>query len=113
MSLPTHPANQHDPTADQHDPTTEEHPMATAPFTASDLMDLLVRSVGLPSSARTDDTSATLSDLGLDSLAVLQLQTELQQRYGVEPGESTRAEDAVVGELVASVNEAAASGASA
>lgn len=78
--------------------------MTTSAFTLPDLMDLLVTSVGLPGSARTDDPTRTTVDLGLDSLAFLQLQTELQERYGCPVDETTRAEDVTLGDLVEQVN---------
>jgi minimal PKS acyl carrier protein len=58
--------------------------MNSHPFTQADLMDILVSAVGLPQSERTDDATKTLTDVGLDSLALLQLQAELLARYGVE-----------------------------
>jgi minimal PKS acyl carrier protein len=73
-------------------------------FTIEDLMRLLVSKAGLPTEARTDDPLRTFNDLGLDSLAFLQLQSELQTQYGVElPADSPLS--STVGEIVASVNE--------
>ena len=58
--------------------------MQTQTFSIDDLMTLLVTKAGLPAQERTDDPDATFDDLGLDSLAYLQLQGELQDRYGFE-----------------------------
>jgi acyl carrier protein len=58
--------------------------MQTQTFSIDDLMTLLVTKADLPPEARTDDPAATIDDLGLDSLAFLQLQAELQDRYGFE-----------------------------
>ena len=58
--------------------------MSEQPFTIDDLMTLLVTKAGLPSQARTDNPAATFDDVGLDSLAFLQMQAELQDRYGCE-----------------------------
>jgi len=83
-------------------------------FTIDDLMQLLVTKVGLPSEARTDDPGQTFGDLGLDSLAFLQLQSELQTHYGFElpddrPLEYTLGEiTAAVAERLAQSKEAAA-----
>ncbi|WP_432564341.1 acyl carrier protein [Kineococcus sp. SYSU DK003] len=82
-------------------------------FTLEDLMDLLVAKVGLPASARTDDPDAMFTDLGLDSLAFLQLQTELQQTYGVPVDENAHAEDHSLGAIVHSVRHYATIGAQA
>jgi minimal PKS acyl carrier protein len=73
-------------------------------FTIDDLMQLLVTKAGLPAPARTDNPLRTFGDLGLDSLAFLQLQSELQTLYGVElPDDSPLSY--TVGEIVAEVNE--------
>ena len=53
-------------------------------FTMVDLMALLTKKAGLPATAQTTDSSAGFEDVGLDSLAFLAMQTELQDRYGVE-----------------------------
>jgi len=73
-------------------------------FTIDDLMELLVSKVGLPPEARTEDPEQTFGELGLDSLAFLQLQSELQERYGIElPDERPLAQ--TIGEIAGAVNE--------
>jgi acyl carrier protein len=73
-------------------------------FTLDDLMNLLVSKAGLPERARTDNPQWTLTDVGLDSLAFLQLQSELQAKYGVElPDDRPTAYP--FGEIVSYVNE--------
>ncbi|MEV0715290.1 acyl carrier protein [Asanoa sp. NPDC050611] len=73
-------------------------------YTIDDLMQLLVTKVGLPSDMRTDDPNKTFGDLGLDSLAFLQLQSELQTLYGFElPDDRPLAFS--VGEMTAAINE--------
>ncbi|MEV4538586.1 acyl carrier protein [Asanoa sp. NPDC049518] len=73
-------------------------------FTIDDLMQLLVSKVGLPSDMRTQDPSKTFGDLGLDSLAFLQLQSELQDAYGFElPDDRPLAFS--VGDMTAAINE--------
>lgn len=77
--------------------------MADQQFSIAALMDLLVQKVGLASALVTDDADATLDDVGLDSLAFLQLQTELHNEYGVElPDEPKRI---TFGEIVTCVDE--------
>lgn len=58
--------------------------MADQQFSMADLMDLLVQKAGLGRDSTTDDPDARFNDVGLDSLAFLQLQTELQNEYGIE-----------------------------
>ena len=58
--------------------------MSATVFDSEDLMDLLCKKVGLPAERRSDDHSVYFIDLGLDSLAFLQLQAELERQYGVQ-----------------------------
>jgi acyl carrier protein len=68
-------------------------------FTINDLMTLLTTKAGLPPSAQTDDPDARFSDVDLDSLAFLEMQTALAQTYGVEmPDDKT--EHYTFGEIV-------------
>jgi acyl carrier protein len=71
-------------------------------FSISDLMQLLVRKVGLPEENRTDRTDLLWTDLGLDSLAFLELQSELSRTYGVEIPDD-RAQEYTTGDIVAAV----------
>ena len=56
--------------------------MATREFTFEDLKDILVSRVGLPDAAVVDDPEATFDDMGLDSLAFVEIQLAMQQEYG-------------------------------
>lgn len=58
--------------------------MSAEDFDSEDLMDLLCKKVGLPIGQRSNDHSVYFVDLGLDSLAFLQMQAELDRRYGVQ-----------------------------
>jgi acyl carrier protein len=74
-------------------------------FTLEDLMDLLSAKTGLPPDSRTTDPDARFSDIGLDSLAFLSMQTELHDRFDTEmPDDSP--ERYTLGEIVATVNAA-------
>ncbi|PWW22028.1 acetyl-CoA carboxylase biotin carboxylase subunit [Geodermatophilus normandii] len=65
-------------------PRPEEDPTMSAPtFTQSDLMQLLTEKTGLPAASHTSDPDAHFADVGLDSLAFLSMQTELQDRFGI------------------------------
>jgi acyl carrier protein len=76
--------------------------MADATFTLEDLMQLLTEKAGLPQSSHTTDPDKHFSDIGLDSLAFLSMQTELQDRYGTEMPDDS-AERYTLGEIVATV----------
>jgi len=74
-------------------------------FTLEDLMDLLSEKAGLPPDSRTTDPDAHFSDIGLDSLAFLSMQTELHDRFDTEmPDDSP--ERYSLGDIVATVNAA-------
>jgi acyl carrier protein len=79
-------------------------------FTVHDLMDLLVRRVGLPEGQRTDRTDVLFPDLGLDSLAFLELQAHLSRSYGVQLPDD-RPQGYTTGEIVAAVRLGTAVGA--
>ena len=54
----------------------------TETFTFDDLKDILVNRVGLPADQVVDDPSVTFAAMGLDSLALVEIQLAVQQRYG-------------------------------
>jgi acyl carrier protein len=56
--------------------------MAAQQFTFDDLKDILVNRVGLRASDVPDDLSTSFDDLGLDSLAFVEIQLAVQQQYG-------------------------------
>jgi minimal PKS acyl carrier protein len=53
-------------------------------MTMDELMALLVAKVGLPPADATDNPALALPDIGLDSLAYLQLQAEIKALHGVD-----------------------------
>jgi aromatase len=76
--------------------------MANVTFT--DIESLLVSKVGLAQQVLAGNPEGTLEDLGLDSLAVLELQIVITKQYGVEiPDESGELN---VGEIVDYINQA-------
>ena len=54
----------------------------TPPFTFEDLKEILVNRVGIPADQIPDDPDATFAALGLDSLALVEIQLAVQQAYG-------------------------------
>jgi acyl carrier protein len=56
--------------------------VATREFTFAELKDILVNRVGLPEEAVVDDPEASFDDMGLDSLAFVEIQLAMQQEYG-------------------------------
>jgi aromatase len=69
-----------------------------------DVEAILVKKVGLAPQALADAPENSLEDLGLDSLAVLELQIVITKQYGIEiPDESGSLN---VGEIVEFINNA-------
>lgn len=76
--------------------------MANVSF--DDIETILVKKVGLAPRTLADTPENSLEDLGLDSLAVLELQIVITKQYGVEiPDESGSLN---VGEIVEFINNA-------
>jgi acyl carrier protein len=75
-----------------------------ADVTFSDVESILVAKVGLAPDTLAANPEGSLEELGLDSLAVLELQIVITKQYGVEiPDESGELN---VGEIVGFINEA-------
>jgi acyl carrier protein len=74
-------------------------------FGFEDLKRILVDRVGLPESDVKDDPSATFEEMGLDSLAFVEIQLAMEQEYGftIEDGDAERIH--TVGEAIEYVNE--------
>jgi acyl carrier protein len=53
-----------------------------AEFTFADVKNILVNRIGLPEDAVPDDPNLSFEDLGLDSLAFVEIQLAIQQDYG-------------------------------
>ncbi len=65
--------------------------MATQAFTFDDLKDILVKRLRIPEAQIKNDPSLSFDDLGLDSLALVEVHLEVQQRYGFTiPDEDVR-----------------------
>lgn len=76
-----------------------------ANVTFDDIESVLVKKVGLAPQTLASNPEYSLEDLGLDSLAVLELQIVITKQYGVEiPDESG---EFSVGEIVDFINSAA------
>jgi acyl carrier protein len=75
----------------------------THQFGLDDLYEILVGKAGLPPEDRVDDLGCTFADAGLDSLAFLALQAELDDRFGFElPDEAGRQ---TFGEILEAINQ--------
>ena len=77
--------------------------MATQ-FTFEDLKRILVERVGLNESDVVDDPDATFEDMGLDSLAFVEVQLAMQQEYGFTIPDEDAEKIHTVGEALDYVN---------
>ena len=73
-------------------------------FTFADLKRILVDRVGLPEDGVIDDPDAKFEDMGLDSLAFVEVQLAMQQEYGFEIPDEDAQEIQTVGEAIDYVN---------
>lgn len=73
-------------------------------FAWEDLEEILVGLVGLPAGRLPRDGSALLEGLGLDSIALLEAQIELEQRYGFRISSEDAQRLRTIGEVIEYVN---------
>ena len=71
-----------------------------AEFTFSDVKNILVNRIGLPEDAVTDDPNLSFEDLGLDSLAFVEIQLAIQQDYGFTIPDEDAEKITTVGEAI-------------
>jgi minimal PKS acyl carrier protein len=77
----------------------------SAKWNSDGLLDFLVTQAGLPPADCPDSLDVTFGDIGLDSLAYLQLQSEIHGQFGVElPAEPP--EHFTLAQILATVNSA-------
>jgi acyl carrier protein len=79
--------------------------MAHASVTFDDIESILVKKVGLAPQALADNPDSSLEELGLDSLAVLELGIVVTKQYGVELPEESAGFS--VSEIVDYINKSA------
>lgn len=73
-------------------------------FAFEDLKRILVDRVGLPEADVVDDPQATFEDMGLDSLAFVEIQLAMQQEYGFTIADEDAETILTVGEAIDYVN---------
>jgi len=78
--------------------------MAVREFTFADVKDILVNRVGLPEEAVVEDPNLTFDELGLDSLAFVEIQLAIQQEYGFTIPDEDANEITTIGEAIAYSN---------
>ena len=78
--------------------------MAEQTFTFDDLKETLVNRIGIPESRVYHDPGLTFEDMGLDSLALVEVQLDIQQRYGFIIPDEDGQNITTVGEAIDYVN---------
>jgi len=79
--------------------------MQSTQFTLEDLTRILVDRVGIPEQDIPQDADASFVDLGLDSLAVVEVQLAIQQEYGFVVEDEDAERITTLRDAVAYVNE--------
>jgi acyl carrier protein len=74
--------------------------MSVQEFTFDDLRNILVNRVGLAEDAVVDDPNASFEDMGLDSLAFVEIQLAIQQDYGFTIPDEDAQEITTVGQAI-------------
>jgi len=76
-----------------------------AQFTFEDLKGILVNRIGMHEEEVGEDTTATFEGLGLDSLAFLEIQLEVEQRYGFQVDDEDAARIKTLQDAIDYMNE--------
>ena len=79
--------------------------MTDQSFGFEDLKRILVDRVGLPEDVVKDEPDLTFEDMGLDSLALVEIQLAMEQEYGFAIADEDAERIQNVGEAIAYVNE--------
>ena len=73
-------------------------------FGFEELKAILVDRIGLPEEDVRDDPSTTFDDIGLDSLAFVEIQLAMEQEYGVTVGDEDAEKFHTFGDAIDFVN---------
>jgi acyl carrier protein len=73
-------------------------------FSFEDLKDILVNRVGLPPDEVVNDPAVSFAAMGLDSLALVEIQLAVQQRYGFTIPDADAQKIATVGQAIEYTN---------
>ena len=73
-------------------------------FTFEDQKNILVNRIGVPEESVVNDPSLTFEDLGLDSLAFVEIQLAIQQDYGFTIPDEDASQITTIGDGIEYVN---------
>lgn len=74
--------------------------MSVREFTFEDAKNILVNRIGLPEDAVVNDPNLTFDQLGLDSLAFVEIQLAMQQEYGFTIPDEDAEQITTIGEAI-------------
>ena len=74
--------------------------MSVREFTFEDAKNILVNRIGVPEDAVVDDPNLTFDQLGLDSLAFVEIQLAMQQEYGFTIPDEDAEQITTIGEAI-------------
>jgi acyl carrier protein len=74
--------------------------MSVREFTFEDAKNILVNRIGLPEDAVVDDPNLSFDQLGLDSLAFVEIQLAMQQEYGFTIPDEDAEQITTIGEAI-------------
>jgi acyl carrier protein len=78
--------------------------VATREFTFEDIKEILVNRVGVPAENVVDDPGLSFEEIGLDSLAFVEIQLAMQQEYGFTIPDEDAEQIGTIGEAIAYTN---------
>jgi acyl carrier protein len=78
--------------------------MSVREFTFEDVKNILVNRIGVPEDAVVNDPNLTFEQLGLDSLAFVEIQLAMQQEYGFTIPDEDAEQITTVGEAIEYTN---------
>ena len=74
--------------------------MAAREFTFEDAKNILVNRIGVPEDSISGDPNQSFEDLGLDSLAFVEIQLAMQQEYGFQIPDEDAEQITTIGEAI-------------
>jgi acyl carrier protein len=78
--------------------------VSTREFTFEDVKEILVNRIGVPEEKVVDDPDLSFEDIGLDSLAFVEIQLAMQQEYGFTIPDEDAEQIGTIGEAIAYTN---------
>jgi len=78
--------------------------VSTREFTFEDVKEILVNRIGVPAEKVVDDPALSFEEIGLDSLAFVEIQLAMQQEYGFTIPDEDAEQIGTIGEAIAYTN---------